>query len=70
MKLASRDGGYAGLRVVAYEFETPPAIAADEDDADEWLVVRETARLVAVLREGSRLPRIPGTGRDRLLHLG
>jgi NAD(P)-dependent dehydrogenase (short-subunit alcohol dehydrogenase family) len=45
MKLASRDGGYAGLRVVAYEFETPPAIAADEDDADEWLVVRGGVRL-------------------------
>jgi hypothetical protein len=45
MKLASRAGGYVGLRVVAYEFETPPAIAADEDDADEWLVVRGGVRL-------------------------
>jgi hypothetical protein len=45
MKLASRAGGYIGLRVVAYEFETPPPIAADEDDANEWLVVRGGVRL-------------------------
>jgi hypothetical protein len=48
MKLVSRDGGYAELRVVAYEFETPPVIAADDDDndaGDEWLVVRGSVRL-------------------------
>jgi hypothetical protein len=48
MNLVSRDGEYAELRVMAYEFETPPVIAADDDDddaGDEWLVVRGRVRL-------------------------
>ena len=45
VKLVSGEGGYIELRPVAYQFEIPEPVPADDEDDGEWLVVRGDVRL-------------------------